>query len=222
MKPYQLIFIAVYMPVVVMYLFSETSGDFKRRAVNKIALASMFMLYALVELFRRDPRTPFDYLLMIAIIFSFLGDVFLLWDFVKGGVLFMIGNFLYIAYFLLRIIGNGITAGNIVCIVALAAVPIGMFMYWCSTGFVKLGKLQIFKLYVGSITVAAACGLVLMYTLKSMRGNLMGIGILLFMISDYWLSLHKFRDKESKFYLRSNSFSYFTGMMLIALSMGML
>jgi len=222
MKPYQFVFVAVYMPIVIMYLFSETSGNFKRRAVNKITMAAMFMLFALVELLRRESRSPLDILLMAGIIFSFLGDVVLLWDFVKGGVLFMIGNFLYTGYFLLRVINHGITGGNAIWIVILTAIPVAMFLYWCYTGFVNLGKLKVFKAYIASITMAASCGLVLMYSMKTMRTNFMGIGILLFMISDYFLSLHKFRNKDSKMYLRCNSFTYFTGMMLIALSMGML
>ena len=39
-------FIIAYLTVLCLYFFSETSGNFKRRAVNKIALAVLFEGYA--------------------------------------------------------------------------------------------------------------------------------------------------------------------------------
>ncbi len=41
-----ILFILVYMTLLISYLFSETSGNFRRRAVNKIVLASLFALYS--------------------------------------------------------------------------------------------------------------------------------------------------------------------------------
>lgn len=45
-----IVFVVAYVAVTIAYLFSETSGNFKRRAINKIFLASMFLIYAIVEL----------------------------------------------------------------------------------------------------------------------------------------------------------------------------
>jgi hypothetical protein len=49
----------------------------------------------------------------------------------------------------------------------------------------------------------------------------MGIGSLLFMASDYILTIDRFVILKNKWIIRSNSLTYFGGLLLIALSLGL-
>ena len=94
-----LVFIVAYMAVTIAYLFSETSGNFKRRAVNKICLASMFLIYAIYATIRHgNLGVTLQSLCLIGVFLCFVGDVWLLWSFSKGGVSFGIGNVILFIY----------------------------------------------------------------------------------------------------------------------------
>ena len=62
------------------YFFSETSGNLTRRAINKMALASMFLINSAISIFKKG-ITPFSAILLLAIFFCFLGDFILLFSF---------------------------------------------------------------------------------------------------------------------------------------------
>ena len=87
------VFIIAYLTILCLYFFSETSGNFKRRAVNKIALAVLFEAYAVSAYLLHSPLFSMRMILPIGLFFAFLGDIFLLWNFVRGGICFSIGNF---------------------------------------------------------------------------------------------------------------------------------
>ncbi len=85
MSIYQIVFVILYLGTLVSYFFSETSGNFKRRVVNKIILASLFLLCFLVAFGRHYQLASFHAIAIAAFIFAWLGDVFLLYSFMKGG-----------------------------------------------------------------------------------------------------------------------------------------
>ena len=92
------VFIIAYLTILCLYFFSETSGNFKRRAVNKIALAVLFEAYAVSAYLLHSPLFSMRMILPIGLFFAFLGDIFLLWNFVRGGICFSIGNFCLLFY----------------------------------------------------------------------------------------------------------------------------
>ena len=98
MKYLRAAFIIAYLTVLCLYFFSETSGNFKRRAVNKIVLAVLFEAYAVAAYLLHSPLFSMRMILPIGLFFAFLGDIFLLWSFVRGGICFSIGNFCLLAY----------------------------------------------------------------------------------------------------------------------------
>ena len=99
MTIYMVAFICIYVATTVSYFFSETSGNFKRRATNKIILASLFMCYSIFEFFHLGYGFgSIQFECLIGVFFAFLGDVLLLWSFSKGGVSFAIGNIILFIY----------------------------------------------------------------------------------------------------------------------------
>ena len=65
-------FIIAYLTVLCLYFFSETSGNFKRRAVNKIALAVLFEGYAVGAYLLHSPLFSMRMILPIGLFFAFL------------------------------------------------------------------------------------------------------------------------------------------------------
>ena len=74
-------------------------------------------------------------------------------------------------------------------------------------------------LYLTSITLHGLMGLALTILLPGSKLALMGLGSLLFMISDYILTVDRFIILNNKWIVRSNSTFYFIGLLLIVLSM---
>ena len=175
-------FIIAYLTVLCLYFFSETSGNFKRRAVNKIALAVLFEGYAVGAYLLHSPLFSMRMILPIGLFFAFLGDIFLLWNFVRGGICFSIGNLCLLLYeaMLMRYLNVSL------CILSLHG---------------SLGAV-----------LAAVC--------PSPSIKIFGAGVFLMMISDYILSVHKFKH-GANWILRCNSASYFVGTLLAALSLSL-
>lgn len=217
----QILFILVYMALLVSYLFSETSGSFRRRAVNKIVLASLFALYSFHSFITRGLTAGLDELEMAAILFSFAGDCCLLWSFTVGGAIFSIGNFLFIVYSLLLANSAGVL-GQLWWAVIPFALLWGSYYALEKRGILAGHHGATFVKYLATTTAQGCIGFALACAMGGTRQWLFGIGLALFMISDYFLGFHHFHHyaRTTKWVLRCNSFSYFSGMLLIALSTG--
>ena len=74
-------------------------------------------------------------------------------------------------------------------------------------------------LYLTSIILHGIMGLALMVLLPGTNWALMGLGSFLFMLSDLILTFDRFVIPDNKWIVRSNSASYFIGLLLIVLSM---
>ena len=86
----------------------------------------------------------------------------------------------------------------------------------------KLGKMNWpMVLYLTSISFNGLMGITLMSHLGGTRYFVLGLGILLFWISDIIITILHFVVDGNKWCLRLNSAFYFTGLLLIVLSMGM-
>lgn len=218
----QLVYIALYLVLMIAYLFSETSGSFRRRAVNKIVLSAMFVLYAIHALLHRAGITAQDEIELAAILFSFAGDCCLLWNFAVGGAVFTIGNVLFILYELLLANSAGVLG-----LLPWALIPFALLWggYWllAKRGILKGAHDALFVKYLASPTAHGCLGLVLALVLPAPRATLFGIGLVLFMLSDYLLGFFHYHHyaRTTKWVQRVHSTSYFLGMLLVALSMGL-
>ena len=107
-------------------------------------------------------------------------------------------------------------------VILLTALLVGVFIILAQKypNTLKLGKMRWpMTLYISSITLHGMMGLALMILLPGTKLALMGLGSLLFMISDYILTVDRFVILNNKWIVRSNSTFYFTGLLLIVLSM---
>ncbi|MBR3257781.1 MAG: hypothetical protein IKF96_02200, partial [Eggerthellaceae bacterium] len=73
--------------------------------------------------------------------------------------------------------------------------------------------------YLSTIFMHGITGLALMIYLPGTRFMLMGLGSLLFMISDIDLNAYRFVFNNNKWLIRFNSLTYFVGLLLIVLAM---
>jgi len=214
---YQHLFIIVFLGVLVSYFFSETSGNFKRRVVNKVILATLFLAYFFAAFARNYSLDSFHALAVAAFVFSWLGDIFLLFSFMRGGIMFMIGNLFFFAYELLLCRDLGIDPSRVWWFSLIFAAGWGGFFALYLRGWLKI-PFKIFILYIATVTLHGSMGIAMAAARPTPKMALFGVGLALFMVSDYFLTLHNFKFKESKAILRLNSGTYFTGMLLAALS----
>ncbi len=215
-----IIFVIAYVAVTISYFFSETSGNFKRRAINKIVLASMFLIYSIFETIHLGLFGTIQIICLIGIIFAYIGDVWLLWSFTKGGVAFSVGNVILFAYVIVYITSNGLSYATVCWHLIIAAVLLGCFIFLVKKGWYNMPeKMQMpFTGYILSVTLHGTLSFAVLTQMQDVKTVLLCAGLVLFMISDYFISLHKFKYKDSKLILRCNSGTYFIGLMLVALS----
>ena len=214
------VFIIAYLALLCLYFFSETSGNFKRRAVNKIALAVLFEAYAVSAYLLHSPLFSIRLLLPIGLFFAFLGDIFLLWNFIRGGICFSIGNFCLLLYEVMLIRHEHIPLWKMFPAVLV------FFLFWGTTmllyqkEFIDFSSVRIFPAYLFSVSLHGSVGAVLAAVCPARGVTLFGAGVFLMMISDYILSVHKFKH-GANWILRCNSASYFIGTLLAALSLSL-
>ena len=220
MSIYQYVYIGLYGVMLVSYLLVETGSSIRIRAANKIVMAALFLLYGLVQ-FVRGGAPESAMLGMGGLALAFLGDVLLLWSFSLGGVAFSAANLFFIAQTVCRLaLGPEGRGGGWWALLPGVALY-GMFQLGRKKGFLQLRKYDgRMQAYLAVVTVDGVLGLWMALTRGGTGELLMGLGLTLFMLSDYFITLHKFAREPKDRHLRANSFTYFVGMLLVSLSMG--
>ena len=218
-----IIFTVVYALVLILYFFTETSGKMKYRAPNKVALALMFFIFGCVMFSIKDQFDLLSYhsILMAGLFLAMMGDIFLLFDFNRGGDFFLAGNVCFIIYEMSVLKDNGIEFKSYwwFFLLSLILIVAYYFLFTKLGNVFKMGKMKYpMLLYLSSITTHGLMGVAVMVFVPELL--LLGLGSLLFFISDLILTLDRFVLK-SKWSLRANSAFYFTGMLLIVLSMAL-
>ena len=105
-----IIFICCYCLILCLYFFTETTGKLKLRAPNKIALSTMFFVFACYQ-FNANPMyglNSYHIILIAALFLAFLGDAFLLIDLNRGGDFFLAGNICFFIYEIATLENNNI------------------------------------------------------------------------------------------------------------------
>ncbi len=215
----RIIFCVAYLIVLVCYFFSETSGNHKRRVVNKCIMATMFLAYFVFESLRNGYWQQSGFALcIVAFFFSWLGDVLLLFSFLYGGISFMIGNIFFVAHLIVVASQNAVTFGQVwwaIPLFVIAASVCYILHFTKKVDFKKIGILM--PVYVTTVTAHGMLSMAVASAIGGVHMTLLSMGLVLFMISDYFLTTHKFIHHE-KWVLRCNSGTYFTGMLLAAVS----
>lgn len=214
-----IVFTCFYFAVLFLYFFAETSGKLSFRAPVKIVLASMFLVYAFVHYSLSCPVNSIQMILMVALFLAWMGDVFLLVSFNRGGDFFLCGNVAFFAYYLSLTYANGKSVADFwwVFIVFAALFSVYLFLaFFKKKKILDFGKMKGPMLfYLSSIILHGSMGIGLIAMYSGTPISFMGIGSLLFMISDFLLVAKTFQFPKSKWVLRANSAFYFTGLYLI-------
>ena len=215
-------FIIAYIAMLFLYFYTRNSGKMSWRAPNKIILASMLLGFAIFQFQDHYQLQSYHLVLMVALVFAWMGDVFLLFDLSRGGDFFLCGNICFFTYEMTVLIGQEHSFADFWWVILVAALLVGLFI-WLAQRYpekLKLGKMRWpMTLYLTSISLHGIMGLALMVLLPGTNWALMGLGSFLFMLSDFILTFDRFVMPDNKWIVRSNSASYFIGLLLIVLSM---
>jgi hypothetical protein len=182
----------------------------------------MFLGFAIFQFQDHYQLQSYHLVLMVALVFAWMGDVFLLFDLSRGGDFFLCGNICFFTYEMTVLIDQGHSFADFWWVILVAVLLIGLFI-WLAQRYpekLKLGKMRWpMSLYLTSISLHGIMGLALMVLLPGTNWALMGLGSFLFMLSDFILTFDRFVMPDNKWIVRSNSASYFIGLLLIVLSM---
>ena len=215
------IFIVIYLLALICYFHTRVTDNKLYRVVNKYIMASMYLIFVIVTLFNKPDHPSYQIILMIGLLFAFLGDIFLAFDFVKGGLFFLTGNIFFIIYELRVLSDHGYPFKDIWWIFLLSTLLIGLFIFLCNKypEKIKMGKMRWpMTIYLYSIITHGLIGLLMVILLRDTNYAMMGIGSFLFMISDMILTAYRFIYGNNKWLIRANSLTYFVGLLLIVLS----
>ena len=219
-----IIFSIIYCLFLCGYFVTRVGKNIKARAINKYIMATMYMVYAIVQYQLRYGLGTIETILMLALFLAYLGDIFLVFDLNRGGDFFLAGNVAFVVYYLTLFEMEGLTIANYWFVLVAWLVIYGAFVV-CSNVFPKVFKFGKMKFgmtfYLSSIMMHGMFGLGAMILVPTTAGFVCGLGSLMFMISDCILTVDKFVIVGNKWITRSNSFFYFIGLLLIALSLGL-
>lgn len=218
-------FIVIYCALLCLYFYTETTGKLYLRAPNKIVLALMFLSFGIYYITKKDSSFMHTESLMILVglLLSALGDILLLFDFKIGGTFFLSGNICIFLYFLALLSKNNIFVNNfwwVFLVIALVLVGAGLLFFKSKLCDFEGSKIMpyVMMFYLASVMAHGITGIVIMIYLPSKA--LLGVGSFLFMLSDFVLTADKFILKN-KWSLRLNSALYFTGLLLMVLSLAL-
>ncbi len=216
------LFIAVYMLLLGCYFYTRTTDNKKLRMANKYAMATMYLSLALMTFIKRQEFGSNLSLLMAALCLAWLGDIFLVFDFGRGGDFFLAGNICFTLYEQSVMLSNGQSFKEFGWTIIVAAAMLIGFIFACRKfpEKIKMGEMKWpMTFYLGSIFMHGITGLCMLILLPGTKFVMMGIGSVLFMISDMILTGYRFIFNNNKWLIRANSLTYFTGLLLIVLSM---
>ena len=216
------VFVCAYLLLLGLYLFVETGDSFRRRAITKIILSSLFLFFGQYWFWTNGYAHGWGFLALVGLFYACMGDGLLLFSFGAGGTAFAVSNLCFIGYtFCTLFFGGKIVAALPYFIVGLAL----FFALFCTAVFTKWiylkEKTALALFYLLSVTTHALMGLAAAVVLPGTHTLLLGIGLGLFMISDHFLVVYKYKTKNKRA-LRINTSCYFLGMMLVALSFSVL
>ena len=219
------VFIAIYLIALCCYFKTRTSENRKARAINKYIMATMYLAFAVVIFFRKYEFASYQTLLMAALILAWLGDVFLVFDFNRGGDFFLAGNICFVLYEQIVLVDRGGYWFNDFAWTYVAAGLMLAFAIFATGRWperIIMGRMRWpMMFYLSSIFMHGMTGLALILMMPGTSYAMLGLGSVLFMISDIDLNLYRFVFNNNKWLVRFNSLTYFTGLLLIVLSTAM-
>ena len=173
----------------------------------------MYLVFAIVVFFKRYDFASYQTLLMAALILAWLGDIFLVFDFGRGGDFFLAGNICFVLYEQIVLVDRGGYGFRDFAWTYVVAAVMLAFVIFASGRWPEP-----MTFYLSSIFMHGITGLALMLMMPGTNYALLGLGSFLFMVSDIDLNLYRFVFNNNKWLIRFNSLTYFTGLLLIVIS----
>ena len=202
-------------------MFTTSLGEHKARGINKILLASFYLILAIVLFIENREFNSFNILILVAITATFVGDIVLMFHFNLGALFFTIGNLSLFAYdfCLLESLGVHFSAYWWFIIVYVVMVGGYMILERFNTHFKidKKDRLKAFG-YLAMVTLHGSIGTTMYFVTDNKSAILLGFGTILFMLSDYVLCSYKYSFNHESSVHKLNTFLYFAGILLITWS----
>lgn len=215
-------FLIPYIALLGLYLFVETGDSFRRRAVNKILLSSLFLFFGQFWFWTNGYAHGWRFLALVGLFYTCMGDALLLFSFTAGGTAFAVANLCFIGYTGCILFQGGAFPQALLLIGVGLVLFLGLFFWATRTKWIDFEDMKTLAfLYLLSVSIHGIMGLTAAILLPGVHTLLLGIGLSLYMIADCFLSIYKFKTKNKRA-LRLNTACYFVGMMLVALSFSVL
>lgn len=215
-------FVIPYLCLLGLYLFMETGDSLRRRAINKIILSSLFLFFGQFWFWTNGYAHGWAFLALVGLFYACMGDALLLFSFGAGGAAFFIANLCFIGYTFCTLYSGGALLAALPWLGIGLLIFFGLFFGALRSKWIDFGGMNVLAFfYLLSVTLHALMGLFAAALLPSNHHLLLGSGLGLFMVSDYFLVVYKYKTKRKRT-LRTNTACYFLGMMLVALSFSVL
>lgn len=218
----RLVFVIAYLALLGLYLFVETGDSLRRRAVTKIILSSLFLFFGQYWFWTNGYAHGWAFLALVGLFYACMGDGLLLFSFGAGGTAFAVANLCFIGYTFCTLYFGGKFGKALPFLILGVLLFFALFTAAVHTKWIELKEQTTIALfYLLSVTLHALMGIASAVLIPGAHTLLLGIGLSLFMISDHFLVIYRYKTKNKRA-LRINTSCYFIGMMLVALSFSVL
>jgi uncharacterized membrane protein YhhN len=187
------ILVSVYFFALAAEIFAHLTGNRQIQYFSKPSLMPILIIYFLVN---AGKLAPVKYLIISALAFSWLGDVFLLFDkryksfFIYGLAAFLTAHVFYIIYFLrIRAFNRPEKLPNALIFTAIAAYMLVLFAFIAPNVNDLLVPVAIYALVISAMLAASLAAFDFR---KQNSGKICVAGTLLFIVSDSILAINRF------------------------------
>ena len=211
----------IYLCTFFAYMFTTSLGEHKTRAINKVLLATFYLILAVILFIQNREFNSFHILILIAILGTYVGDIVLMYKFNLGALFFTIGNLSLFVYDFLLLESLGVHFSNYWWFMLVYVGLVGGYMLLerFNTHF-KIEKKDRVKAfgYLAMVSLHGSIGTTMYFVTDNKSAILLGFGSILFMLSDYVLCSYKYSFNHETSVHKLNTFLYFAGILLITWS----
>lgn len=211
----------IYLCTFFAYMFTTSLGKHKTRAINKVLLATYYLILAVILFIQNREFNSFHILILIAILGTYVGDIVLMYKFNLGALFFTIGNLSLFVYDFLLLESLGVHFSNYWWFMLVYVGLVGGYMLLerFNTHF-KIEKKDRVKAfgYLAMVSLHGSIGTTMYFVTDNKSAILLGFGSILFMLSDYVLCSYKYSFNHEASVHKLNTFLYFAGILLITWS----
>ena len=162
------------------------------------------------------------FIVMVALFFAFWGDVLLLFVFKYGGISFSICGSVFTVFCISNLVRCKAAPSFYLIGTGITLLFYSFFILAEKRNLIYIKKGKFFSYtYMLITTLQGAFGISLALCERSLGTLLLGVGLALFMISDYFLAVYRFPSDEMprktvNLLSRISSIAYFPGLLLIS------